>query len=209
MSFRLHQIKKRILAATSSILRVSAFTASVVAAGTASSCYMVDAGTRLTTEASGPWVTWTAASRTDADPYTRTHFARLGALPLSTEVARLYIATSDSDGNRLHSSCEYLLEGRDIASHWWSITVYDGDGRLIPNAADRYSFTSDTVALHPDGSFTVALARDARPENWLPVGGAGQLSVAFHAIDLGTLAVARDGDPVAELLPSIKRTTCR
>lgn len=209
MSFRLHQLKKRILAATSSIVRVAAFTASIIAAGTVSSCYMVDAGTRLTTESTGPWVTWTAASRTDADPYTRTHFARLGALPLSTEVARLYIATEDSDGSRLHSSCEYLLEGRDIASHWWSLTVYDSEGRLIPNPAERYGFTSDTIALHPDATFTVALARDARPENWLPVGGAGQLAVAFNAIDLGTLAVARDGDPIAPLLPIIKRTTCR
>lgn len=209
MSFRLHQIKKRILAATSSIVRVTAFTLAVIAGGIGSSCYMVDAGTRLTTETEGSWVTWTAAARPDADPYTRAHFARAGLLPLSSDVAALYIARTDSDGKTLHSSCEYSIEGHDIASHWWSITVYDAAGQIIPNAAERYAFTSDTIALRADSTFTVSLARDARPENWLPVGGAGQLAVAFNAIDLGVLSVARGEDPVRRLLPSIKRSTCR
>lgn len=209
MSFRLHQIKKRILAATNSIVRVTAFTLAVIAGGLGSSCYMVDAGTRLTTESAGPWMTWTNAARPDADPYTREHFARAGLLPMNSNVAQLYIATTDSDGKALHSSCEYRIEGHDIPSHWWSLTVYDATGHLIPNAAERYAFTSDTIALRADSSFTVSLARDARPENWLPVGGAGQLAVAFHAIDLGVLAVSRGEDPVRRLLPTITRSTCR
>lgn len=209
MSFRLHQIKKRILAATSSIVRVTAFTLAVIAGGVGSSCYMVDAGTELTTDRAGAWLTWTAAARPDADPYTRAHFARAGLLPLSSDVAQLYIATTDDDGKTLHSSCEYRIEGRDIASHWWSITVYDSAGQLIANPAERYAFTSDTIALRADSSFTVSLARDARPENWLPVGGAGQLAVAFQALDLGVIPVTRSEDPVRRLLPSIKRSTCR
>lgn len=209
MSFAFHQLKKRIRAATGSIIRVGAFASAVLAGGVGSSCYMVDAGTHLTTESVGPWTTWTAAARADADPYTRTHFARLGALPLSTEIAQLYIATRDSDGDGLHSSCDYQIEGRDVPSHWWSITVYSAGGQLISNPAERYAFTSDTIALRADSSFTITLSRDARPENWLPTGGAGQLAVAFHAIDLGTLSVARHGDPVQELLPSIRRSSCR
>lgn len=209
MSFAFHQLKKRIKAATGTIVRTSAFTLAVLAGGVGSSCYMVDAGTGLTTEVIGPWTVWTAAARADADPYTRVHFARLGALPLSTEVAQFLVATTDDDGDRLHSSCDYRIEGRDIASHWWSITVFDADGRLIPNTADRYAFTSDTIAMRPDSTFTVTLSRDAMPENWLPTGGAGQLTVAFNAIDLGTLSVARNGDPVHRFLPSIKKSDCR
>lgn len=209
MSFAFHQIMKRVLAATANIVRTAAFSLTVLAGGIGTSCYMVGAGTSLTTETAGPWVTWTAAARADADPYTRTHFARIGALPLSTEVARLYLAHTDQDGRALHSSCDYQIEGRDIPSHWWSITVYNASGKLIANAAERYAFTSDTVALHPDSSYAVTLARDARPENWLPTGGAGQLAVAFHAIDLGVLAVTRDGDPVQKSLPTISRTSCR
>ncbi len=209
MSFAFHQLKKRVYAATGSIVRVSAFVLAVLVGGLGSSCYMVDAGTKLTTESVGPWVTWVSAGRADADPYTRTHFARLGALPISSDVAQLYIATTDSDGKDLHSSCEYQIEGRDIATHWWSLTVFDTDGRLIPNSADRFAFTSDTAALRADSTFTITLGRDARPENWLPTGGAGHLAVAFNAIDLGVTAVSRIEDPVKKLLPRITRSSCR
>jgi hypothetical protein len=209
MSFIFHRLRKRAIAGAGRLARSATFVSVVLISGLGSSCYMVDAGTGLTTATVGPWVTWTAASRADADPYTRAHYARLGALPLSSEVAQLYIAKTDSDGRRLHSSCEYEIEGRNISTHWWSITVYDDDGNLIPNAAERYSFTSDTIAVHPDSRYVVTLARDARHDNWLPTGGAGRLSVAFHALDLGIRAVARDEDIVQKLLPTIKRTACR
>jgi hypothetical protein len=209
MSFVLHRIKKRVVSAAGRIVRTTAFVLAVLSGGLGSSCYMMDRGSALTTEAAGPWITWPATGRPDADPYTRAHFARLGALLLSTEVASLYIATADKSGSQLHSSCDYQVEGRDLASHWWSLTVYDADGHIIPNAAERYGFTSDTIAMRPDSSYTVTLSRDAQPENWLPTGGAGQLALAFQAIDLGVLAVARDVNPVAANLPSIQRSRCR
>lgn len=209
MSFALHQVRKQIAAVVLRFARSAAFVASVLIGGLSSSCYMVDAGTRLTTDTVGPWVTWTAAARTDADPYTRAHFARLGMLPLSTEAAYQYLAVTDDEGRRLHSSCEYEISGHDIPSHWWSITVFDGDGNLIANSANRQAFTSDTVALHTDGTYTITLARDARPENWLPTGGAGRLAVTMQLLDLGVRAVARDDEALHKAMPAIKRSNCR
>ena len=208
MSFFLHKLRKRVAAAIRLAADWALFLGIILIGGLGSSWYMVEAGSRLTTLNVGPWVTWTAAARIDADPYTRAHYARLGALPLSAEFAQTFLARMDSEGHRLHSSCDYVIEGHDIATHWWSLTVFDDKGRLIPNAAERYAFTSDTITLNHDGSFIAALARDARPGNWLPTGGAGRLVIAFSVLDLGIRAVAGDGDEVQKLLPVIRRSAC-
>jgi hypothetical protein len=207
MSFVLHRLRKRIWTGLGLTADWALFIGIVLIGGFGSSWYMVEAGSLLTTVRVGPWTTWTAAARSDADPYTRAHYARLGVLPLSAEYAQTYIARTDSDGRSLHSSCDYEIEGHEIPTHWWSMTVFDAKGRLIQNVAERYTFTSDTIALEPDGTFIATLARDARPGNWLPVGGAGRLAIAFSVVDLGIRAVAREGE-IEELLPVIKRKKC-
>ena len=209
MSFAFHQFKKKLTYLTLSSARTIAFCASVLAGGIVSSCYAVNTGTALTTQTIGPWVTWTAAGQAGTDPYTRAHFAALGALPLNSETAQTYTAITDIDGRRLHSSCDYAIEGRAIPFHWWSVSVFDDNGRLIANPAERYAYTSDTMSLRADGSFVVSLSRDARAENWLPTGGAGRLALTLQVVDLGVRAVARDDDSVEKSLPKIQRISCR
>jgi len=207
MSFTLHRLKKRLAVLVAITTDWALFIGIVLIMGLGSSWYMIERGSPLTTVTVGPWVSWISAGRTDADPYTRAHDARRGILPLSTEVAQTFIARADSDGRTLHSSCEYAIEGRDLSSFWWSITVFDADGRLIPNVLNRYSFTSDTMALKPDGTFITTLSRDARPGNWLPIGGAGRLALAFTVLDLDLRAVAQEGE-VERMLPTITRLGC-
>jgi hypothetical protein len=184
------------------------FIGAVLILGLASSWYMIDVGTQLTTEKHGPWVGWTSAGRADADPYTRAHFARLGTLQLTTEIAYTYLAYTDSDGKRLHSSCDYAVEGRDISNHWWSITVFNDRGDLISNAAQRYSYTSQSVALRPDGTFFISLSREASPGNWLPTGGAGRLALMYTTFDAHSAMLGKTTTEAKEL-PIIKRIECR
>jgi hypothetical protein len=207
MSFTLHRLKKRLALLVTMMTDWALFIGIVLILGLGSSWYMVERGSSLTTTTVGPWVSWTRAGRTDADPYTRAHDARLGILPLSTEVAETYIARVDSDGRALHSSCNYIVSGSEIPGFWWSLTVFDASGRLIPNVLGRYGFTSDTIALNPNGTFVATLSRDAFPGNWLPVGGAGRLAIALTVIDLDTRAVAQDDD-VEKLIPTITREGC-
>jgi len=207
MSFTLHRLKKRVAMFVATTTDWALFIGVVLLLGLGSSWYMVEKGSPLTTVAVGPWVSWTAAGQTDADPYTRAHEARLGALPLSTDIAQTFTARADSEGRTLHSSCDYVIEGREMPSFWWSLTVFDADGRLIPNALGRSGFTSDTMAINPDGSFIATLSRDAQPGNWLPIGGAGRLALAFTVLDLGTRAVAQEGE-VEKLVPTITRKGC-
>lgn len=209
MQLALHRLKKRIGLAVSKAADWALFIGVVLIGGLGSSWYMVEAGSRLTTERIGPWVGWTAAAQPAADPYTRAHFARSGMLPLSTEVARMYIARKDDDGQLLHSSCQYVVEGRDFQATWWSLAIFDDRGRLIVNTVQRYAFTSDTIALEPDGSFVVALARDARPANWLPTGGAGRLSLVLTLVEPKRVTSATESGVDPKALPTIRKTGCR
>ncbi len=207
MHFRLHILKKRAVEIVNRISDWAIFIGIILIGGLGSSWYMVSAGSALTTRSVGPWVTWTAAGRTDADPYTRAHFSRSGSLVLSTELAATYLATADDDGLKLHSSCDYRIEGRELDASWWSLTVFDDRGSLIPNPSDRHAFTSETVALTPEGSFVVTLARDARAGNWLPTGGAGRLALTLTILEGATSIVA--GADSELVLPSISRVACR
>jgi hypothetical protein len=204
----LHRLQKRLSILIGILGDWATFIGAVLILGLGTSWYMIDVGTRLTTEKHGPWVGWTSAGRADADPYTRAHFARLGTLQLTTEIALGYLAYTDSDGNRLHSSCDYAVEGREPGDLWWSLTVFNDRGDLIANAAQRYSFTSESIALRPDGTFAVTLAREASPGNWLPTGGAGRLALMFTTFDAAAPMLGKTMEQ-RRPLPVIRRVQCR
>lgn len=209
-SFWRHQVKKRIAIFLRLLTDWALFILVVLIGGFGSAYYMIDTGSSLTTVSAGPWTMWTTAARADADPYTRAHYARLGALPLSTDVAETWLARSDDAGSALHSSCDYEVTLRPPQTSWWSLAVFDRDGRLIQNAAERYVFTSDTAAIAPDGRFVGLLSRSAGGGNWLPTSGAGNLSVVYTVIDMsvatGTGEIAEDPE---SRVPSITAKGCR
>jgi hypothetical protein len=208
--YRLDRLRVELGAWIAHTANIGLFVGFALLLGIGSSWYMIEVGTRLTTLRQGPWTMWANAAATEVDPYTRAHFARRGSLPLSRSIAATFEARFDQDGQRLHSSCEYLLEAAPLEASWWSLAVYDAYGLLIPNVADRYSFTSDSYAPNPDGSFYVVLARDARPGNWLPVGGAGRLTLLLTLVEPRSIQAA---DPSAGTklpqLPVIRRIGCR
>ncbi|CAN0477474.1 unnamed protein product, partial [Phaeothamnion confervicola] len=175
--YRLVRVRRAVLNWLSLSTNALLFAGIALVLGIGSALFTVDRGTGLTTQRSGPWVMWMRQGSRESDPYTRARQSKLGNLPLSSQIAATWEARYDVDGRRLHSSCEYLLEAEPIEASWFSLAVYDDLGLLIPNPADRYSFTSQTIAANPDGSFFIVLAREARPGNWLPVGGAGRLTL--------------------------------
>jgi hypothetical protein len=91
-------------------------------------------------------------------------------------------ALSDGDGNLLDGTKRYTLtfpKGQaPPAGAFWSLTMYDLDGFLVPNSAKRYA----VGPFHPpfvtrkDGSIVIALQRDkptATDVNWLPTPAKG------------------------------------
>ena len=77
----------------------------------------------------------------------------------------------------------------------------------MPNVAERYAFTSDTVMREPDGRAIITLARDARPGNWLPIGGGSRINLILTVQDAAWAAAVQEG--TAKPLPAIQRLGCR
>lgn len=207
--YLMHRAKKIVALTVTAFADAAIFTGVVLLGGLVSSWNMIDTGSFLSTASSGPWVTWTSAARSDADPYTRAHFSRLGILQLSSDIALTYTARTDSDGSSLHSSCDYEIQGKPIDADWWSIVVFNHRGKLIANPADRYAFTSDTIASRPDGSFIVTLSRDAQPGNWLPTGGAGRMALVLTILEPSVSMINQASGSSNVELPVIRRKPCR
>ncbi|MEQ1650595.1 MAG: DUF1214 domain-containing protein [Hyphomicrobiaceae bacterium] len=191
------------------VLRGAVFLAIAVLGGFGSAWALIHSGSRLTAATSGQWVTWTAAGRADADPYTRAHIVRTGDLPLNTTLALSWRAQNDLDGNRIHSSCSYALDLSNLDASWWSLSVFDDRGQLIPNPANRHAFNSSTLVRDADGSALVILGRDARAGNWLPTAGAGRMTLVLQIQDPRWVAAALKETNRAKLMPVIRTVSCR
>jgi hypothetical protein len=179
-----------------------------VGGGIGSAWYMIEAGSRISTRTFGPWTSWTAAGRPEADPYTRAHTARNALLPISSTLEVTYRAKADSRGGRLSSACDYAVVMESLDAAWWSLAAFDGKGGLIQNQAERHAFTSDTVMREPDGRAIITLARDARPGNWLPIGGGSRVTLVLTVQDAAAAASVHEGGTPKEP-PPIQRMACR
>lgn len=179
-----------------------------LATGLGSAWYMIEHGTSVTTEQIGPWVVWTAAGRADADPYTRAYIARSGRLPINSASARYYLASTDSDGRKLDADCEYEAVGRGPQAEWWSLAAYDDEGMLMPNAANRYSFNSTAILRDESGAYRIALARQARPGNWLPINSDYKFTLLLRTYQPELVDEEAVASNVAPDLPVLRRLTC-
>lgn len=195
-------------ALTTVLINILVFAALALGGGLASAWYMIEGGSRLSTRSFGPWLVWTAAGRPEADPYTRAHVARNGLLPLSSTLQVAFRAKTDNSGSLLTSTCDYNLLLDDLTPAWWSLAVFDAQGRLIANTAERHAFNSDTVMREADGRASITVARDARPGNWLPSGRGNRIVLVFTIQDQSTAASVHDGGS-PKVLPQIQRASCR
>jgi hypothetical protein len=190
------------------LLNLAVFTGVSLGGGLTTAWYMIEGGSRLSTRTFGPWVTWASAGRPDADPYTRAHTARNGLLPLSSTAELAFRAKADSRGARLSSECDYAVVMSDFEPAWWGLAVYDGQGRLVANPADRHAFNSGTAMREQDGRTVITLARDARPGNWLPSGRSSRVVLVLTVQDAAWAAAVYDGAS-PKSMPEIVRTGCR
>jgi hypothetical protein len=192
------------------VMRGAVFLGIAVLGGFGSAWVMIHSGSQLTAATVGPWVTWTAAGRMDADPYTRAHTVRLGLLPLTSTLATTYQAQTDAAGQRIHSSCVYSVDLSGLEVEWWSLSVFDERGGLIRNNPERYAYNSSTVLRDADGGTQIIIGREARAGNWLPTAGAGRLVLSLMIQDPRWTTIGTSPDSArARSLPEIKTISCR
>lgn len=154
----------------------------------------------------GPWVSSLDAGATDADPYTRAAIALVATFALNRSETIYFSAFEDDDGASLQTSCDYVLEGGELAARWWSLTVYAGDGYLVPNELGRYSYTMRTLQRDSDGRYQIHLSPDPHEGNWLPTGQSDSFSVALRLYNPEPELAAH---PEQAALPSLRRVACR
>lgn len=190
------------------LLNVALLLGVAVGGGLASAWYMIEAGSRISARSFGPWVAWPAAGRPDADPYTRAHVARNAELPLSSTAELTLRAKTDNRGAWLTSGCDYAVVMEEFDPAWWDLAVYDLQGRLVANPADRHAFNSSTAMRDLDGRTVVTLARDARPGNWLPSGRGNRVVLVLTVLDTNMANAVHNGGSLKSM-PDIVRTGCR
>src|ERR1700761_8492349 len=119
----------------------------------------------------GAWTAWPKNGSVDIDPYARATIARTGELPVGTGDGAAFYAPTDDAGNNLDGRCTFTISGLTPAARYWTLTLYNLDGGLVPNTLDRHGFTSEEILREADGHFTINVAPQVRPGNWLPTGG--------------------------------------
>jgi hypothetical protein len=152
----------------------------------------------------GVWRSWPRSGTAEADPYARANFARSGELPLGFSEGVVFVATTDDRGRAIDGRCITRIKGKLLPARFWTLTVYDGRGRLIENPAARYAFTSTEVVFDAEGDVEVWLAPRAHSGNWLPTGENERITVVIRLYDMPT-GVARSE---AAQMPRVTREKC-
>ncbi|MDR3422852.1 MAG: DUF1214 domain-containing protein, partial [Xanthobacteraceae bacterium] len=119
----------------------------------------------------GAWTAWPKSGSVDIDPYARATIARTGELPVGAGDGVAFYAHNDDGGNPFDGRCTYVVSGMTPAARYWTLTLYDAQGRLVANTIDRHGFTSAEIVREADGRFVINVGPRARPGNWLPTGG--------------------------------------
>jgi hypothetical protein len=152
---------------------------------------------------------WTARPKTGTpgiDPYARAVLARSGALPLGSGDGVAFRATRDDAGRRLDGRCDVTLTGTTPQARFWTLTLYDRAGNLVPNAVGRYGVTSLEILRRSDGTFSVTAAPRARPGNWLPTGGIERYTMVLRLYDTAVGVATRAGRETP--MPAIHTGAC-
>ena len=202
------RLKRALQSTLGLIIKVATFVSIALFGGLLSSWYVIGNGASFNTERNGAWVKWTMGGRLQSDPYSLIRYDQKAMLVFSSTFVSRYEATFDDSNRRLHSACHYAISGQPPASDWWSLNVFDSEGRLIPNNSNRHGFNASTVVPNVDGTIRIDLAREARPGNWVPISRAGRLVVVLEIQNRTGDAVV-PADAIKRALPSIKRIGCR
>ena len=154
----------------------------------------------------GAWTAWPRVGTPGIDPYARAMVARSGELPVGSGDGVAFYARSDDAGRPLDGRCDVAIDGITPQARYWTITLYDLEGRLVANSVQRQGFTSQEVIRRADGTFEITVGPRARPGNWLPSGGVDRYLLVLRLYDTPVGVATRTGREAP--MPSIARRTC-
>jgi hypothetical protein len=154
----------------------------------------------------GAWTGWPKNGTSGIDPYARAMVARTGELPVGSGDGVAFYARTDDAGQPLDGRCDVLLSGTTPQARFWTLTLYDPEGRLVANSTQRQGFTSQEIVRNADGTFDIMVGPRARPGNWLPTGGADKYVLVLRLYDTPIGMATRTGSDAP--MPSISKRAC-
>jgi hypothetical protein len=154
----------------------------------------------------GAWTAWPKTGTAEIDPYARAIIARTGELPVASGDGIAFYAKSTNLGEVLDGRCEIILAGTTPTARFWTLTLYDPEGRLIANSINRYGFTSEEIIRTMDGGFTIVIAPRARSGNWLPTSGVERYTLVLRLYDTPVGVATRAGRDAQ--MPTVIRKAC-
>ena len=154
----------------------------------------------------GAWTAYPKIGTIEIDPYARATLARIGLLPVGSGDGIAFIARGDDRGRQLDGRCDLTISGTSPPARFWTVTLYDPEGRLVANSVNRYGFTSQEIVRRSDGSFDNVVAPRARSGNWLPTGGIERYVLIMRFYDTPVGVASRTGRESP--MPSIAQGAC-
>lgn len=163
-------------------------------------------GTAFGAVSIGAWTAWPKTGTPGIDPYARAVIARTGELPIGVGDGVAFSARTDDSGRPFDGRCDVDVQGITPAARFWTLALYDLEGRLVPNSVNRQSFTSQETIRNTDGSFAIRIGPRARSGNWLPTGGVERYILVLRLYDTPVGVATRSGREAP--MPSITAREC-
>jgi hypothetical protein len=124
---------------------------------------------------------------------------------LPAKEAMYFTATRDSDGRALDGRCTYDVRGGKLDGRWWSVTLYEGEGWLVKNAANRWSVPASAVTADAQGRWAFTVSPEMQAGIWLPTGSAKAFDLTLRLYHPSSDVI---GHPEKAKLPVIERKGC-
>lgn len=173
--------------------------------GAAYAVQLVRGGLNDGVVANGAWETGKSFGTLDASTLTRAKVALSGLLALPAKEAMYFTAQNDSDGRALDGRCTYDVRGGQLDGRWWSVTLYEGEGWLVKNAAKRWSIPASAVSTDAQGRWSFTVSPDAQSGSWLPTGSVEAFDLTLRLYHPSVDIIK---SPETAQLPIIDRKGC-
>ena len=154
----------------------------------------------------GAWTAWPRTGTIGIDPYARAAIARSGELPIGVGDGVAFYARADDKGKAFDGRCDVEIAGITPTARFWTLTLYDPEGKLIANSINRHGFTSQEIIRQSDGSFSITVGPRARYGNWLPTGGVEHYILVMRLYDTPVGVATRAGREAP--MPAITAKDC-
>jgi hypothetical protein len=163
-------------------------------------------GTAFGAVSIGAWTAWPKTGTPGIDPYARAVISRSGELPIGVGDGVAFYAHADDRGQPFDGRCDLEISGITPTARFWTLTLYDLEGKLVPNSMNRHGFTSQEIIRNTDGSFTIRIGPRARYGNWLPTGGVERYVLVLRLYDSPVGVATRAGREAP--MPSVTAREC-